>query len=97
MKHQTAKLVKKARELRGLKQSILASRLGVNVNTVAGWEQGRHSAHPEDLARIARILDLSIEYRPNTFGEWEWDVCPIEADDVSLVGAAGALGEAGMQ
>jgi transcriptional regulator with XRE-family HTH domain len=74
MKHRTAVLVKEARALRGIKQAVLAHKLDKNVNTIAGWEQGRHGVSSEDLARLAETLEVAIEYRPDSTGGWSWAI-----------------------
>jgi DNA-binding transcriptional regulator YiaG len=54
--------VKRARELLGVSQAILAQFLGVNVNTVQSWEQGKRLPQP-----IACRFLAEIEARP---GYW---------------------------
>jgi putative transcriptional regulator len=51
--------VKRVRELLGLSQAVLAGFLGVNVNTVRSWEQGKRAPQP-----IARRFLAEIEADP---------------------------------
>jgi putative transcriptional regulator len=51
--------VKRVRELLGASQAVLAEFLGVNVNTVRSWEQGRRVPQP-----IARRFLSEIESDP---------------------------------
>src|SRR3954454_7085234 len=51
--------VKRVRELLGTSQAVLASFLGVNVNTVRSWEQGNRPPRP-----IARRFLSEIEADP---------------------------------
>jgi DNA-binding transcriptional regulator YiaG len=51
--------VKRVRELLGLSQAVLAGFLGVNVNTVRSWEQGKRPPQP-----IARRFLAEIEADP---------------------------------
>jgi putative transcriptional regulator len=54
--------VKRVRELLGASQTVLARFLGVNVNTVRSWEQGKRPPQP-----IARRFLSEIEADP---GYW---------------------------
>jgi putative transcriptional regulator len=54
--------VERVRELLGLSQAVLAQFLGVNVNTVRSWEQGKRPPQP-----IACQFLAEIEARP---GYW---------------------------
>jgi DNA-binding transcriptional regulator YiaG len=51
--------VKRVRELLGASQAVLAGFLGVNVNTVRSWEQGKRPPQP-----IARRFLAEIEADP---------------------------------
>ena len=51
--------VKRVRELLGTSQAVLAGFLGVNVNTVRSWEQGKRPPQP-----IARRFLAEIESDP---------------------------------
>jgi DNA-binding transcriptional regulator YiaG len=51
--------VKRVRELLGLSQAVLAGFLGVNVNTIRSWEQGKRPPQP-----IARRFLAEIEADP---------------------------------
>jgi DNA-binding transcriptional regulator YiaG len=51
--------VKRVRELLGTSQAVLAGFLGVNVNTVRSWEQGKRPPQP-----IARRFLFEIESDP---------------------------------
>jgi putative transcriptional regulator len=51
--------VKRVRELLGTSQAVLAGFLGVNVNTVRSWEQGKRPPQP-----IARRFLSEIEEDP---------------------------------
>lgn len=51
--------VKRVRELLGTSQAVLAGFLGVNVNTVRSWEQGKRPPQP-----IARRFLSEIESDP---------------------------------
>jgi putative transcriptional regulator len=54
--------VRRVRELLGASQAVLARFLGVNVNTVRSWEQGKRPPQP-----IARRFLSEIEASP---GYW---------------------------
>ncbi len=47
--------VKRVRELLGVSQTILAAFLGVNVNTVRSWEQGKRQPQPMACRFLAEI------------------------------------------
>ncbi len=51
--------VKRVRELLGTSQAVLAGFLGVNVNTIRSWEQGKRPPQP-----IARRFLAEIESDP---------------------------------
>jgi DNA-binding transcriptional regulator YiaG len=54
--------VERVRELLGVSQAVLAQFLGVSVNTVRSWEQGKRLPQP-----IARRFLAELEARP---GYW---------------------------
>lgn len=47
--------VKRVREVLGVSQTVLAAFLGVNVNTVQSWEQGKRLPHPIACRFLAEI------------------------------------------
>lgn len=50
------------RRERGLTQDQLARRVGVSRSAVAQWETGRAGQLTGNLARIAAVLETSVEY-----------------------------------
>jgi putative transcriptional regulator len=57
--------IKRVRDLLGASQAVLAQLLGVNVNTVRSWEQGKRPPQP-----IARRFLAEIESRPGYWRQW---------------------------
>ena len=55
-----AKGLKAARESAGLSQAALASKLGVAVSTVAGWELGTHGVRIDRLSKIAKVTGVDV-------------------------------------
>lgn len=53
--------VKKLRDLRGLSQGDLAQVIGVDVNTIWRWENGR-SSPARSLQKLAQALDTTTGY-----------------------------------
>jgi DNA-binding transcriptional regulator YiaG len=49
MKNLTPKQIKQARINAGFHQKNIAELLGVSINTVSGWELGRHTIRPTTL------------------------------------------------
>jgi putative transcriptional regulator len=60
--------VKRVRELLGTSQAVLASFLGVNVNTVRSWEQGKRL--PQSIAnRFLSEIEAAPEYWRERIGQ----------------------------
>jgi putative transcriptional regulator len=53
--------VKRVRELLGASQAVLATFLGVNVNTVRSWEQGKRMPQPI-ASRFLSEIETDIAY-----------------------------------
>ncbi len=66
---EVAKNIKFYRKERGLTQSDLATKLGVGNTAVSGWEVGRNSIDLETLAKICKILDVTIKDMYGKYGE----------------------------
>lgn len=63
--------LKTARKDAGLSQATLAKELFVSQQAIAKWETGRATPNPEMLAKIANVLNVSIDFllcndTPNT-------------------------------
>jgi transcriptional regulator with XRE-family HTH domain len=54
--------IRSAREARGWTQGQLAEAVGVSRSAVAQWETERAGQVRANIARVARALDVSIEY-----------------------------------
>jgi transcriptional regulator with XRE-family HTH domain len=54
--HDPAKL-RRLRFAAGLTLTALAERSGMNLSTLSGYENGRHSPSPRSLVRMANALD----------------------------------------
>lgn len=59
--HQEPAAVAQARNARNITQAALAEAVGLRVQSIAGFEAGRRSAHPDVLARIAQALTCPVE------------------------------------
>ncbi len=55
--------VKRVRELLGASQAVLAAFLGVNVNTVRSWEQGKRSPQPIACRFLSEIESDPVYWR----------------------------------
>lgn len=51
-----------ARSKAGLSQAQVADTLGITQQSFAGWERRETALKPEQLARLAEILDVSVEH-----------------------------------
>ena len=54
--------IARLRKDRGLNQAQLAKKLGVSVDSVRRWEQGKRSPDVEMLRKIAQVLDTTVSY-----------------------------------
>lgn len=54
--------IARLRKERGLNQTQLAKKLGVSVDSVRRWEQGKRSPDVEMLRNIAHVLDTTVSY-----------------------------------
>lgn len=57
-----ASKIKILRKTRGYTQQQLADMLGVQRATISNYEIGRRSPHIKELARLAEILGVNLEY-----------------------------------
>lgn len=60
--------VKRVRELLGASQAVLAGFLGVNVNTIRSWEQGKRPPQPI-ACRFLSEIEADPTYWRKRFGE----------------------------
>ena len=54
--------IARLRKERGLNQKQLAAQLGVSVDSVRRWEQGKRSPDVDMLRNIARALNTTVSY-----------------------------------
>ena len=67
--------VKRVRELLGTSQAVLASFLGVNVNTLRSWEQGKRL--PQPIAnRFLSEIEAAPEYWRERIGQGTCEIKP---------------------
>ena len=59
---QIGERIREARQAKGWTQDELADVVGVSRSAVAQWETGRAGQVTGNLARIAEVLDVGIEY-----------------------------------
>ena len=50
-----------ARKRKGWTQKDLSDNVGFSVDTISRWERGERSPKLEDLKKIARILDITLD------------------------------------
>jgi transcriptional regulator with XRE-family HTH domain len=56
------RLIKDAREKRGMTQEALAKRLNISRENISNWETGRRQVHVTDLHLLANALDTPVLY-----------------------------------
>lgn len=56
-----AKVLRSARERKGMTQQQMASKLYVNRSSVSNWESGRRLPDAELLVRISKLLGIDVE------------------------------------
>ena len=61
--------IKEARKALGWSQADLARRMFVTQPSVADWESGRKAPHTKNLARLAVMLGVSMEWLSTGRGE----------------------------
>src|SRR3954462_14939567 len=76
--------VKTERLERGLTQDELAQRVGVSRSAVAQWETGRAGQLTGNLARIAAVLDTSVEHLMHG-GDKRAPLQPQLGDEIALL------------
>jgi transcriptional regulator with XRE-family HTH domain len=54
--------IRELRKQKKLKQSDLASLVGISTSAIGMYEQGRRDPDPQTLLRIAQALDVSVDY-----------------------------------
>ena len=67
--------VKRVRELVGVSQTVLAGFLGVNVNTVRSWEQGKRLPQPI-ACRFLSEIEANLVYWRQRIGHEAFEVEP---------------------
>jgi len=67
--------VKRVRELVGVSQAVLAGFLGVNVNTVRSWEQGKRLPQPI-ACRFLSEIEANLAYWRQRIGHEVFEVQP---------------------
>ena len=70
-----------AREAQGMSVSKLASRLGVKVQTLQGWENDRSEPRANKLQMLAGVLNVSIRWLLT--GEGEGLAEPIDPEELA--------------
>lgn len=58
-----------ARRASGLRQAGLAELVGVAINTVRKWEQGRALPSPRNLKRLQKILGNELTLAESIYGK----------------------------
>jgi len=53
--------LRELREKCGLSQSGLAERVGISIDSIQNWEQGRTRPRIEALAKLARALGVTVD------------------------------------
>ena len=61
--------IKMARLEKGWSQAELARRMFITQSSVAEWESGRKAPHTKNLARLAMLLGVSVEWLATGRGE----------------------------
>jgi len=56
------KIFKELREESGLTQTEFAQELGINKSNVTRWENGQRKPDAENLYKLAKYFDVTIEY-----------------------------------
>lgn len=64
-KQSAAILFKEARKQKGLKQTEVASRAGIHINTYARIERGDQKPTFQTIKRVAKVLELNIADIPD--------------------------------
>lgn len=54
--------IRELRQLHEMKQSDLASQLGVTQSSLSHWETGAYDIDPSALTKLAQIFDCSVDY-----------------------------------
>jgi transcriptional regulator with XRE-family HTH domain len=80
--------ISRIRELRGMKQEILAEAIGVSQQTISGIE-GSEEVDPKKLAEIAKILGVTVEAIENFSEEAVFNFFNNFYDNSSISGAQG--------
>ncbi|MBR0232757.1 MAG: helix-turn-helix transcriptional regulator, partial [Synergistaceae bacterium] len=55
-------MIARLRKEKGLNQKEFAKKLGVSVDSVRRWEQGKRSPDVEKLSDIAKVLGTTVSY-----------------------------------
>lgn len=61
-KEKAGRLIKQARQWKGITQTELAEMLNVTQGTVASWEIGSAFPRPKSMIRLCEILQIPVEH-----------------------------------
>lgn len=61
MKYEIGTRIRYFRELRGLNQKELASRIGVSNSRISNWEQGINRPDADTLVLLCQVLEVSAD------------------------------------
>lgn len=54
--------IRHVRKRKGLKQTYVSERIGINYKTYSGYERGLGTPSPETLRKMAEVFEVSLDY-----------------------------------
>ena len=85
------------RDGRSLKDSVIASALGITPSTFSDWKKGKSQPNVDKLVKIARYLGTSVEYLVTGESTEPLPPVPLSSKQEAILQAFDALNDEGQK
>lgn len=75
--------IRQKRKASGLSQEQLAEQMGVSRQAVTKWESGQSAPSTENLIRLSKLLNTTVEQLTDVQPKPQESASPIQSDDIA--------------